>query len=689
MGFFDGLSRGYAQGVKMKMEKEKEEALARYRDQEFQYKIDRDKVTDEQYDSNAAYLKERDAVLDAQKEKDFELRRAAENRLLKQTESDITATKAQTQLGIDRLDFDKGMSKDDIKYKRDSLTQNNTQFNAEQDRLKKNEQTRIGEAATAANLNEQESIRAMNRFYLKYGLDKKIALNDQEMKQAMFDFQKTRADVDDSQWEKTFNYTKVEARKAQARWMAKNNFEKWSFETNQERLNAEFESEMDWRREQFETATKDARLKLSLEYGVGGQLSKAYGSGSRGTGVATANEMRVSTEDLKDMFNVNKDVMDKEDIAFFEKVLTDPGASHKIMEFYNEQLNAKNIIPFEDLPNIVTIAATIPASGDSEAYRNAISGEVDISDFNKFSKSMKALGTYIPERLQLDINPQAYLGPKDIKMLEDERDLFMETVIGRAAEFVDNTKGLDIPKSDPKGIKRSALSAAFALLKSGDSNMRAKAARDIMKTMDIGAIVEEVMKNDRGGVLKNLDQNPFIKEFIIDQTGTPPVDDDDVVIDDAALMKSMESGSINSSVEETTKLDSDVPVFKNVAEAEEARRKGFKGYAIITSVDRKKSSYIPPLNQREVVEAGGNLTEVIKADEEKDPTPSGNTGDSIVQSFRQFVLQGKDADLKTEEELDAWLEKNVDYGDARKNDIRRGLIKTSIARSLKIKVSKR
>tara|TARA_R110002012_G_scaffold17888_2_gene66543 strand:- start:4122 stop:4919 length:798 start_codon:yes stop_codon:yes gene_type:complete len=265
----------------------------------------------------------------------------------------------------------------------------------------------------------------------------------------------------------------------------------------------------------------------------------------------------------------------------------------------------------------------------------------------------------------------------------------METVIGRAAEFVDNTEGLDIPSNTPKGIKRSALSTAFALLKSGDSNMRAKAARDIMKTMDIGAIVEEVMKNDRGGVLKNLDQNPFIKEFIIDQTGTPPVDDDDVVIDDAALMKSMESGSINSSVEETTKLDSDVPVFKNVAEAEEARRKGFKGYAIITSVDSEKSSYIPPLNQREVVEAGGNLTEVIKADEEKDPTPSGTTGDSVTQSLRQFVLQGRDADLKTEEELDAWLEKNVDYGDARKNDIRRGLIKTSIARSLKIKVSKR
>ena len=64
MGFFSGLAKGYTTGLQMKAEREKEDALNKYRDQEFQYKLDRDAVLDQQYADNQAYLRERDAILD-------------------------------------------------------------------------------------------------------------------------------------------------------------------------------------------------------------------------------------------------------------------------------------------------------------------------------------------------------------------------------------------------------------------------------------------------------------------------------------------------------------------------------------------------------------------------------------------------------------------------------------------------
>ena len=734
MGFFAGLAKGYTTGLQMKAEREKEDALNKYRDQEFQYKLDRDAVLDKQYADNQAYLKRRDEILDERaakelkiEQEDLEIRKSAEARLKEASQANIEISKGTLQLQKDRLDFDTGMAKEELKYKREQLAQNNTHFLAEQARLNQNEAQRIKEAAKEFAFKEGEAQRAISRFRMQFGLDERIALSNEEMKRAMFEYEKTRDTVSDDQWQKTFDYNENERKAAHERWKIDNAFKQDRALTADE----QFEAEMAWRREQFEITTKDARTKLALEYGGYGAASKAFGGGGRKTSTSktpTAAEMAESVELLTTRVKGAGNIP-KEDVAYFNKILAHPGAAHKVMTFLNEQAEAGNIIPIDEVPNLITIAATVPEKGDKAAYLEATAGNIDIDDPDAFAESMKALGSYVPATLQLDIEPQAYISMKDARAIEDQRDAFIEVVQGRAVDLANALTKSPVGSDDYR--RGSEILEAISYIESGNADQRALGNARLLKLIPVGQYISEIEKQDRGGLFRNLSQNSLLADYVVEEQA--------------------ESGSIPTEISKEepkieTKTEGEIPTFSTLDEAvawiqagntgEFIDHKGKKrivkpkGDAIEqgfldqkaasrktdttetktdtstdtdTSADKtttdlslakielpSTSPKVQATTQKEISNVlteseDKTLTEIITELEELDPLPQENTDDELLKSLTTSLKEAMDAGLKTEKDVDKWLSANVNFGKNNSaNRARRKMLKRTLIKALKI-----
>jgi len=732
MGFFSGLAKGYTTGLQMKADKEKEEALNKYRDQEFQYKLDRDAVLDQQYADNQEYLRSRDEVLDKRAEEDYQLRldrlaieQAAENRLREASEANISLSQDTLKLQKDRLDFDESMSKEDLKFKREQLDQNDLHFMREQERLNRNETQRMKEAAKEFAFKEGEAQRAISRFRMQFGLDERIALSNDDLKRAMFDYEKTRDTVTDDQWQKTFDYNENERKAAHERWKIDNAFKEDRALTADE----QFEAEMAWRREQFETTTKDARTKLALEYGGYGAASKAFGGGGRRTSTVktpTATEMAESVQLLTTRVG---DVTQypKEDAEYFNKILAHPGASHKVMTFLNEQAEAGNIIPIDEVPNLITIAASIPEQGDREAYLDAASGNIDIDNAEAFANSIMALN-YIPATLQLDIKPEAYLSMQDATALEKQRDAFIDVVQGRAIDLANALTSS--PKGSADHTRGTEILTAISYIESNNADQRALGNARLLKLIPVGQYISEIEKQDRGGLFRNLSQNSLLADYVVEEQA--------------------ESGSIPTEISKEepkieTKTEGEIPTFSTLDEAVawiqagntgefidhegikrtvkpkgDAIEQGFKDQKAAsgkvetetktdtstdtdTSADKtttdttlekielpSTSPKVQATTQKEISNVltkgeDKTLTEIITELEELDPLPQENTDDELLNSLTTSLKAAMDAGLKTEKDVDKWLSANVNFGKNNSaNRARRKMLKKTLIQALKI-----
>ena len=730
MGFFSGLAKGYTTGLQMKAEREKEDALNKYRDQEFQYKLDRDAVLDQQYADNQAYLKSRDAILDEREaqrlkieQEDLAIRQATEDRLRKASEANIEISKGTLELQKDRLEFDTGMAKEDLKFKREQLAQNNEQFLADQARLNQNEAQRIKEAAKEFAFKEGEAQRAISRFRMQFGLDKRIALSNEDLKKAMFEYEKTRDTISDDQWQKTFDYNEKERKAAHERWKVDNAFKEDRALTADE----QFEAEMAWRREQFEITTKDARTKLALEYGGYGAASKAFGGGGRKTSTSktpTATEMAESVELLTTRVG-DVSQYSKEDAEYFNKILAHPGASHKVMNFLNEQAEAGNIIPIDEVPNLITIAASIPEQGNKEAYLDAASGNIDIDNPDAFANSIMALN-YIPATLQLDIKPEAYLSMQDATAVEKQRDAFIEVVQGRAVDLANALTKSPVGSDDYK--RGSEILKAISYIESGNADQRALGNARLLKLIPVGQYITEIEKQDRGGLFRNLSKNSLLTDYIVEEqaesgnipTGTPPAEPKIETKTEGEIPTfSTEEEAIAWIQEGNTGEFIDHQGKKRIVKPKgDAIEQGFLDQKAAsrktdttetttdtstdtdTSADKTTtdlklakielpSPSIQATTQKEISNVleeseDKTLTEIITELEDLDPLPQETTDDEILNTLTSSLKAAMDADIKTESELNKWLSANVKTGNARSDRARRKMLKTTLMRSLNL-----
>ena len=506
MGFFSGLAQGFQSGRKQKLEEQKQKALEEYRRNEQARQAARDAQQDKRYYEEREMELERQAKLDERYQSELEYARGrdatADERW--QATFDQGQQRWDSEFGLRKSDSDRAASQWDatFNYRRDRDSVSDEQWSAQQVTAAAAAEESRRRFEKQFEFTAQESEKAAERWNTKFGFDKERAVKADEWQQVMQDYRATRDTISDEQWNSTFDYNQDQAKMAEERWNIEHGFRKDQALTAENR----WQAEMDWREErakvadeQFETQLSDKRMTTLISAGLtpGG----SGGSSSGTTNKTTAGKIADSVIALQS--RVEAAELDNDDKAYFKAILKDPAAAHKIYSFMQTQAADGNVIELNDIPSLIQIAGVSEGKSE-EAMALLKSSNIDLKDQDAFFGALQTLKDYSPARVVTDIQPEAYRNPGDIKVIKDQRDLFVDTSIP-AAQALLGTLGADDPA-------RHELSRALANVSSSDPVIKSRAVTSIMKHVVTPEHVERL--EARGGAFKNLSQNEFLMPYM-------------------------------------------------------------------------------------------------------------------------------------------------------------------------------
>ena len=613
MAFFAGLAEGFITGRKMKAEKEETDRLAEYRKTEQEYRASRDTVSDTRYIEEREAARKRQAIEDARYETE-------------QTRSDI---RWQSEFGLREGEAGRAASQWDatFNYRQERDKVGDEQWSAQQD-------TVAAEAAESRrrfekqyDFTSQEADRAAARWKARFGFDEKQALNADQWQRAMFEYKQTRDDISDKQWTDTFTYTQDQATAAENRWRTEHGFREGQALTAAQ----QWAAEKDWREErakvtddQFNTQLSDKRMTTLISAGLtpGGQPGTSGGKGDTPKAIADsviALKSRVGSAEL-----------DADDKKYFDIILQDPAAAHKIYSFMQKQASEGNVIGIEDIPSLIQIAG-ISEGKNEEAMAFLKSNGVDVKNQDEFFSALQTLKDYSPTRVITDISPDAYRNPNDIKVIKDQRDLFVDTSIPAAQAML-----ASLPEGDPA---RSELSRALDNVGSGDAVIKSRAVSTIMKHIVTPEHIARL--ESRGGAFKNLSQNEFLMpympepEAVVKETSEPGGE---------VLASGLTPSPEPTAPAKPTVLD-DVPSFDSVDEYNAWREAGNSGPVIVMG---NRGNAAPIAREEPVQPEAPVVDESIAAPEE------------VSSDVEGLANLAKEQGIRSQSELNKFIFKNVE-----------------------------
>lgn len=504
MGFFAGLAEGFTTGRKMKMEKEEKDRLAEYRKSEQEYRASRDEVSDSRYVEEREAARRREGILDARYTDELTYSRgrdaaADERYATEQTRSDI---RWEAEFGLKEGEAERQESQWNATFnyrqERDNVT--DEQWSAQQETVAAAAEESRRRFEKQFEFTSAESDKAAERWKAKFGFDSDRALKADEWQAAMQEYRETRDSITDSQWTQTFSYGQEQAAAAEERWKVEHGFRKDQALTSQQ----QWEAETAWRKEraavadeQFDTQLADKRMTTLISAGLtpGGTSKSTSKTDSSAQGIADsviALKSRVGSAEL-----------DRDDKAYFDVILKDPAAAHKIYSFMQEQAAEGNVIDIEDIPSLIQIAGVSEGKSE-EAMALLKSNGVEVENQDEFFSALQTLKDYSPTRVVTDISADAYRNPNDIKTIKDQRDLFVDTSIPAAQAMLSN-----LPEGDPV---RNELSRALDNVGSSDNVIKSRAISTIMKHIVTPEHIARL--ESRGGAFKNLSQNEFLMPYM-------------------------------------------------------------------------------------------------------------------------------------------------------------------------------
>lgn len=592
MGFFSGLAEGFRTGRQMKAEQEERDALAKYRQQEFEYRASRDEVADQRYVDEIKYNRDRNTELDSRYEEELKYNRGRDSVADKRYEDEQTYRKERDAVADERYtsettrkteveDRGFGLEERRVELAEDAQGTQVDQWQQAFD-YKKNrdsvgderyleEQKRIREEAAESKrrferefgFKQGEANRAADRWRTKFDYDKDRALTEDDWRQAMQDYRVSRDIMSDQQWSQQFEYTQEQATQAQANYRERMGFDRSVQLSQQQR----WEAEMEWRKERADVADEQFAAGMEerreTEIIKAGGLSILTGQGGRpDPKKASASVMKDSAIALKKRVGDMGD-MSAEDKKYFETVLADPAASHQIYEFIQDQAAEGNVIAVEDIPSVIEIAGLIEGKGE-EAMQALQANGIDVSNSKTFLKDLATLKEYTPSRLVLDIKPDAFKGVGSIEDMKKQRDLFAAQTVPYAQMLIDN------------GHPNSA-ELAYALRGIDDSNelVKSKAMNTLLKHAANPDMISRLEKS--GGAFKGLSSNEFLLPYVDVQdpaetpmgTGSVKLDGKDGVGGPVVSTTEAALGSVGGSDE--------APSFTSFADVEAWRSEGNSG----------------------------------------------------------------------------------------------------------------
>ena len=607
MAFFAGLAEGFITGRKMKAEKEETDRLADYRKTEQKYRADRDAILDDRYIEEREAARKREAILDDRWGAEFDLQKDEAGRAASQWDATFA-------------------------YRQDRDAIGDQQWLAQQDTIAAEAVESRRRFEKQFDFTSQESDKAAERWKDRFGFDQDRALKADEWQAAMQEYRETRDSVSDEQWSSTFDYNKDQAAVAEERWKTEHGFRKEQALTAEQR----WEAEMDWRSEraevadqQFDTQLADKRMTTLISAGLapGGTSTKGSKKGNTSTDIADsviALRSRISSAELDD-----------DDKKYFDVILKDPGAAHRIYSFMQEQASEGNVIDISDIPSLIQIAGVSEGKSE-EAMALLKSNGVDVKDQDAFFGALQTLKEYSPTTVVTDISAEAYRNPNDIKVIKDQRDLFIDTAIPAAQAILAN-----LPKGDPV---RGQLSQALANVGSGDKAIKSRAISTIMQHVVKPDYITRLEK--RGGAFKNLSQNEFLlpymqgeEEEAVEATAVP---EGGVLPEDNAPIAPSTSRTALDDAEPA----GDVPSFDSAEEYNAWRSEGNSGPVIV-------------MGQRGVAQPIETVEEPA-AEPEVTPTVLDDAPASAEPEVQGLVELAKEQGIRSKAALNKFIFQNVE-----------------------------
>jgi len=617
MAFFAGLAEGFITGRKMKAEKEETDRLADYRKTEQEYRASRDTVSDTRYIEEKEAARKRQAIEDARYETE-------------QKRSDI---RWGAEFGLREGEAERAGSQWDatFNYRQERDKVGDEQWLAQQDIIAAEAVESRRRFEKQFDFTSQEADKAADRWKARFGFDEQQALNAEQWQQAMQEYRETRDTVSDQQWTDTFAYTKDQATAAENRWR-----EEFGFREGQALTAAQqWEAEKAWREQraevadqQFDTQLSDKRMTTLINAGLtpSGQPGTTGGKGNTPAAIAEsviALKSRVGSAEL-----------DADDKKYFDIILQDPAAAHKIYSFMQKQASEGNVIGIEDIPSLIQIAG-ISEGKNEEAMAFLKSNGVDVKNQDEFFRALQTLRDYSPTRVITDIGSDAYRNPNDIKVIKDQRDLFVDTSIPAAQAML-----ASLPEGDPA---RGELSRALDNVGSGDAVIKSRAISTLMRYI----VTPEHIKRleSRGGAFKNLSQNEFLMPYMPEPEaeikatgGTPKATGGEVPA--SGLTPSPEPIAAS----EPTVLD-DVPSFDSVGDYNAWREAGNSGPVIVMG---QRGNAAPIAREEPVQPEAPAVDESIAAPEE------------VSSDVEGLANLAKEQGIRSQSELNKFIFKNVE-----------------------------
>jgi hypothetical protein len=250
--------------------------------------------------------------------------------------------------------------------------------------------------------------------------------------------------------------------------------------------------------DRYETQLSTQRLEALIKAG----LSPDGQPGTPGGGKGNSPEaMEVSKIALSS--RVEEAELDEDSQKYFATILGDAGAAHTVYSFLQSEAVKNNNISLNDIPTLIRIAGATKGQNE-EAMALLRSNFGEIKDQKDFVNQLDIVMNHIPSSLVLDIDPAAYRDPNDIKVIRDQRDLFVDTSIPAAQAML-----ASLPDGDPT---RNELSRALANVGSGDAVIKSRAVSTLMKYV----VTPELIANleARGGAFKDLSKNEFLLPYM-------------------------------------------------------------------------------------------------------------------------------------------------------------------------------
>lgn len=611
MSFFAGLAEGFQTGHRMKREKEEADRLAEYRKAEQEYRASRDEVMDtryieereierkrqatldaryedelkysrgryavedERYQSEQDWRRERTGVEDTRYEEERKWRESMEEKKfgLEERRVDISETGQEIQ----QTQFDKTF---EYRNKRDEI--GDDRWKQEQDRIREESAEDKERWMQEFDLKKSEADKAAERWKIKFGFDKEQALSAEEWREAMQEYQKTRDIITDDKWNQQFNYTKEQADQAQANYRERMGFDRSVQLTNQQR----WEAEMEWRQEraavadeQFQTQLEDKRMSTLIGAGL-------TPSGTSKKNPNTPQGIADSVVALKGRVK-NAEGLTDEDKKYFDTLMKDPAAAHKVYTFLQEQAEDGNVINIEDVPSVIEIAGVSEGKSE-EAYALLKSQGVDVSDPEAFFGALQTLKDYRPTTIVTDVTPDAFRGPQNLEDIKKQRDLFIDTSIPAAQAMLEKMDGPD----------RDKLSAALNDVTSSDTVVKSRATSVILQFVSSPEHIARLEK--RGGAFKGLSKNEFLMPYMQEPAAEPetPIGQPSTLLvgKDGAAGPSVDSVSKSLNLPEGS---DDVPSFNSIEDYNAWREEGNSGPVVVMGRKGNAAPIAPELDTLE------------------------------------------------------------------------------------------